>query len=97
MKTISEINSAILGGGFSTDELQSINDAVTFARAQLGRSVKRELRNGTKVSFYHSKRGVTYTGAVDKVAQKYVYVKVADAVRGAVRWKVPASLLTVVA
>jgi hypothetical protein len=75
-------------GNFTNDQLTSINDAVLYARAQL-RSVKiREFTKGDTVKFHSTKRGVTVTGTVTKVAIKYVTVK-----DGVVLWKVPANML----
>jgi hypothetical protein len=86
--TIQQINSAIMFGNFTNDQLTSINDAVLYARAQL-RSVKiREFTKGDTVKFHSAKRGVTVTGTVTKVAIKYVTVK-----DGVMLWKVPANML----
>jgi hypothetical protein len=86
--TIQQINSAIMFGNFTNDQLTSINDAVLYARAQL-RAVKiREFTKGDTVKFHSTKRGVTVTGTVTKVAIKYVTVK-----DGVVLWKVPANML----
>jgi hypothetical protein len=86
--SIQQINSAIMFGNFTNDQLTSINDAVLYARAQL-RSVKiREFTKGDTVKFHSTKRGVTVTGTVTKVAIKYVTVK-----DGVVLWKVPANML----
>ena len=86
--SIQQINSAIMFGNFTNDQLTSINDAVLYARAQL-RSVKiREFTKGDTVKFHSTKRGVTVTGTVTKVAIKYVTVK-----DGAMLWRVPANML----
>ena len=86
--TIQQINSAIMFGNFTNDQLTSINDAVLYARAQL-RSVKiREFTKGDTVKFHSNKRGVTVKGIVTKVAIKYVTVK-----DGVTLWKVPANML----
>ncbi len=86
--SIQQINSAIMFGNFTNDQLTSINDAVLYARAQL-RSVKiREFTKGDTVKFHSTKRGVTVTGTVTKVAIKSVTVK-----DGVVLWKVPANML----
>ena len=86
--TIQQINSAIMFGNFTNDQLTSINDAVLYARAQL-RSVKiREFTKGDTVKFHSTKRGVTVKGTVTKVAIKYVTVK-----DGVMLWKVPANML----
>jgi hypothetical protein len=86
--TIQQINSAIMFGNFTNDQLTSINDAVLYARAQL-RAVKiREFTKGDTVKFHSTKRGVTVKGTVTKVAIKYVTVK-----DGVTLWKVPANML----
>ena len=86
--TIQEINTAIMFGNFTNDQLTSINDAVLYARAQL-RAVKiRTFTKGDTVKFHSIKRGVTVTGTVTKVAIKYVTVK-----DGVTLWKVPANML----
>ena len=86
--SIQQINSAIMFGNFTNDQLTSINDAVLYARAQL-RSVKiREFTKGDTVKFHSIKRGVTVKGTVTKVAIKYVTVK-----DGVTLWKVPANML----
>ena len=89
--TIQQINSAIMFGNFTNDQLTSINDAVLYARAQL-RAVKiRTFTKGDTVKFHSTKRGFTVTGTVTKVAIKYVTVK-----DGVTLWKVPANMLEAV-
>jgi hypothetical protein len=86
--TIQQINSAIMFGNFTNDQLTSMNDAVLYARAQL-RAVKiRTFTKGDTVKFHSTKRGVTVKGTVTKVAIKYVTVK-----DGVTLWKVPANML----
>ena len=86
--TIQEVNTAIMFGNFTNEQLNSINDAVNYARAQL-RAVKiRSFTKGDTVKFHSTKRGVTVTGTVTKVAIKYVTVK-----DGAMLWRVPANML----
>jgi hypothetical protein len=85
---IKQINSAIMFGTFTNTELDSIMSAVQYARAQL-RAVKiRSFTKGDTVKFHSTKRGVTVTGTVTKVAIKYVTVK-----DGVILWKVPANML----
>ena len=50
MKTISEINGAIMTGDFTNDQLASILDAVKFARAQLSKVNKRQFTVGSLVA-----------------------------------------------
>ena len=86
--TIQEVNTSIMFSNFTNEQLNSINDAVMYARAQL-RAVKiREFTKGDNVKFHSIKRGVTVTGTVTKVAIKYVTVK-----DGVTLWKVPANML----
>ena len=90
--TIQEINTAIMFGNFTNDQLTSINDAVLYARAQL-RAVKiRTFTKGDTVKFTSAKRGgLVVQGTVTKVAIKYVTVK-----DGVMLWKVPANMLEAV-
>lgn len=88
--TIQQINSAIMFGTFTNDELTSIVNAVQWARAQLGKQKIRTFTKGDTVKFHSTKRGVTVTGTVTKVAIKYVTVK-----DGVMLWKVPANMLEV--
>ena len=88
---IMQINTAILQGSFTNDQLTSIIDSVKFARARLTDQTKRSLTIGDNVNFTSSKTGQNFTGVVTKVAIKYVTVKTIQGL-----WKVPASMLTVV-
>jgi len=87
---IMQINTAILEGGFTNNELTSIIDAVKFARARLTEQSKRSLTIGDNVNFTSSKTGRTMVGTVTKIAIKYVTVSVP----GWGSWKVPANMLT---
>ncbi len=86
--TIQQINSSIMFGTFTNDQLDSVMSAVKYARAQLNKQIKRSLRTGDKVKFYSSKRGLLVIGTVEKVAIKYVTVTSPQG-----RWKVPANML----
>jgi len=86
--TIQEVNTSIMFSNFTNEQLDSITSAVQYARAQL-RAVKiRSFTKGDTVKFHSTKRGVTVTGTVTKVAIKYVTVK-----DGVTLWKVPANML----
>lgn len=87
---IMQINTEILQGGFTNDQLTSIIDAVKFAKARLGDMNKRALRIGDEVSFTSSKTGRTMQGTVTKIAIKFVTVKTNMGL-----WRVPANMLTV--
>lgn len=92
--TIQEINTAIIAGQFTNEQLTSIGDAIRYARAQIGQEKIRSFRKGDAVKFTSTKRGVTVIGTVEKVAIKYVTVREGGTnklVSGL--WKVPASML----
>ncbi len=89
---IRQINSAIMFGTWTDVELNSMLDAIKFARAGLQKRVKQGLSVGATVRFTSSKNGITYEGAVEKIAQKFVTVNAG--VGG--RWKVPANMLEAV-
>lgn len=89
---ITQINTAILQGGWSNDQLSSMIDAVKFARARLTEQTKRTLRIGDNVNFNSTKLGRNVTGVVVKIAIKFVTVKTVSGL-----WRVPANMLSVVA
>jgi hypothetical protein len=89
---IQAINTAILQGSFTNDQLNSIADAVRFARSQITRRNTGSFVIGTRVKFYNRKTGVTYTGTVNKVKLKNILV---DTDVG-VRYNVPAAMLETV-
>ena len=98
MLTIQEINKAIMFGSFTSAELISIGDAIKFNRAQLVKQVKRSVTVGSTVKFTSNRDGATYVGTVEKIAIKYVTVRENNPksfTRGL--WRVPASMLEVVA
>jgi hypothetical protein len=88
MKTINEVNQAIMFGQFTNDELNTISNAIKFARHQLISENKRSLRIGQNVAFNSVKLGKRVQGDVTKIAQKYVTVRT-----NAGLWKVPANML----
>jgi hypothetical protein len=92
MKSVQEINSAIIQGTFTNDELTSMIDAVKFARSRLTNQIKFQVRKGSSVKFTSAKNGVTYQGTVEKVAIKFATVNT-----NLGRWKVPMNMLEVVA
>lgn len=89
---VDRINTAIISGNLTNDELSTVIEAVRYARAQLGKKSIRALSIGDNVNFNSSKLGRNVTGVVTKIAIKYVTVRTATGL-----WKVPASMLTVVA
>jgi hypothetical protein len=89
MKTIQEINQAIMFSDLTNTELTSVIDAVKWKRATLARLTKASLMLGDNVSFTSTKTGLTMTGFVTKIAIKYVTVKTLGGL-----WRVPANMLT---
>ena len=88
MTTIQEINSAIMFGNLTNDQLTSVVAAVKFARAQLIKQNRRTFTIGAAVKFTNSRTGRTEIGSVTKVMLKNVLVKTATA-----QWRVPANML----
>ncbi len=73
------------------EELNSINDAIRFARAQLVVRNKSALTVGSNVKFISSKRGAI-SGVVKKINRKFIIVDQPGQFRS---WRVPASMLEV--
>ena len=90
MTDISAINSAIISGNFTNDQLTSIIDAVKFARAQIAQKNKYTLTVGSKVKFTNSRNGMEITGVVQKFNRKFVLVKTGPLHT----WRVPANMLS---
>jgi hypothetical protein len=91
MKTFPEVRYAIQFSNFSNDQLNSLSEAIRYARSELVKDVKRELAVGTNVNFTSSRSGKNVTGHVTKIAVKYVTVRTIEGL-----WKVPANMLSVV-
>ena len=87
--TIQQINSSIMFGSFTNEELNSIVSAVTFARAQLLKQAKISFVRGTKVKFTSSKTGQIMTGEVSDVKRKFIHVRTNQGI-----WRVPANMLS---
>ena len=88
---IKQINTAIMQGDFTNEELNSIGDAIRFARAQLVVRNKSVLTIGSNVRFTSSTRG-TISGVVKKINRKFIIVDQPGQFRS---WRVPASMLEV--
>ena len=85
---VKEINSAIMFGNLTNDELSSVIDAVKFARAQLTKLNKRAFQLGDSVKFTSNRNGLTYVGTVRKVKIKYILVNTPGGL-----FNVPANML----
>ena len=90
LTTIQQINSQIMFGDFTNDQLSSIAAAIKFRRGQLTKETKRALMLGDVVKFTHPRTGRTHQGSVVKINIKNIKVK-----EGFTTWNVPANLLTV--
>ncbi len=88
LSTIQQINSAIMFGNLSNVELNSIVDAVKYARAQLTKQNKRSFQLGDSVKFTSNRNGLTYVGTVRKVKIKFVLVNTPGGL-----FNVPANML----
>jgi hypothetical protein len=89
--TIQDVNSTIMFGSFTNDQLDSILAAIKYRRAQVGKENKRELGVGSVVKFTHPKTGRVHQGNVVKIKIKNVQVR-----ENLTTWNVPANMLTVV-
>lgn len=85
---IGTINTAIIRGTWSNDDLTSMIDAVKFARARLADRSKASIKMGQMVKFTSNKTGRTMVGDVTKIAIKYVTVRTPQGL-----WRVPANML----
>ena len=94
MATIQEINSTIVSGQFSNAELDSITQAVLFARNQIARQNRGSMVVGTHVQFYARTKGKNITGEVVKVGRKYLTIR--EHGMNFSNWRVPANMLEVI-
>jgi hypothetical protein len=85
---IKQVNSAIMFGTWTNDELTSMIDAIKWNRASLAKQTKQTLKMGQMVKFTSSKSGRTMVGDVTKIAIKYVTVRTPQGM-----WRVPANML----
>ena len=86
---IAQINSAIIGGKFTNEQLDSITQAIRFARSQLATATKFSIVKGDTVKFTNSRTGLVLTGPVVKINPQRTQVKVGFQI-----WNVPHNMLT---
>lgn len=91
---IKAINTAIITGTFTNDQLTSIVDAVKFARARVADQTRRSMTIGSKVKFTDPRSNRTYEGVVNKIKIKNVLVNCPTFGRGGLV-NVPANMLEV--
>ena len=89
MATIQEINSSIMFGSFTNDQLDGIVMAVKFARNQIAQKNKFTLVKGAQVKFTSSRTGKTVIGEVTDVKRKFAHVRA-----GMTNWRVPMNMLS---
>jgi acyl-homoserine lactone acylase PvdQ len=86
--TIQQVNSAIMFGNFTNEQLNSIAQAIKYRRAQMTKEKVRSFWNGDNVKFVHPKTGRVHIGVVTKVKIKNVSVR-----ENNTTWNVPANML----
>lgn len=91
MNTVQEISNAIAFGNLTNDDLNTVIEAVKYARQRLTQQTKRQLGMGDTVQFTSTKTGRTMQGTVQKIAIKYITVRTQEGL-----WRVPANMLTTV-
>jgi hypothetical protein len=87
---LTQIKAEILTANLSNAELQELIETVQYARAQLGKTVKRQLQPGVNVSFVSNRSGQRVLGTVERVAIKNVVVRTHLGL-----YRVPANMLEV--
>ena len=92
MTAVQDITRAIMFGNLTNDDINTITDALKYARAQMIKQTTRSLWAGDRVKFTHPKTGRVHTGVVGKVKIKNVTV----IENGTKSWVVPANMLSVV-
>jgi hypothetical protein len=88
---LNQIKAEILTGGFDNAGLQELIETVQYARAQLGKTVKRQLQPGVSVSFVSNRSGQRVLGTVERVAIKNIVVRTHLGL-----YRVPANMIEVV-
>jgi ribosomal protein L35AE/L33A len=88
--SIQDVNSAIMFGSFTNEQLNSIASAIKYRRGQVAKENKRSIMLGDVVKFVNPRSGRTHQGNVIKINIKNVKVR-----EGFTTWNVPASMLTV--
>ena len=85
---LKQVNTAIMQGDWTNDDLNSMIDAVKWRRVQLAKTVKNQLSPGTAVRFNSQKLGGMVSGTLESVKIKFATVNTS---RG--RWRVPINML----
>lgn len=97
--SIQDVNTAIMFGDFTDEQLRSINSAITYRRNQILRANKREMAVGSEVKFV-GREGRVVVGQVTKINRKFIIVREqANSFNGgifATNWRVPGNMLELV-
>jgi hypothetical protein len=88
---LTQLKAEILTGGFDNDQLRELIETVQYARAQLGKDIKRQLQPGANVSFVSNRSGQRVLGTVERVAIKNIVVRTHLGL-----YRVPANMIEVV-
>jgi inorganic pyrophosphatase/exopolyphosphatase len=83
-----DIRGAIVSGHMTNADLDSIQQAVTFARSQLAKQKIRTFNKGAMVKFTSNRNGQFYVGTVEKVGIKNITVRTPVGL-----YRVPANML----
>jgi hypothetical protein len=86
---IKAINTAIISGNWSDADLNSMGDAIKFARSRIVQKNIFTMRAGAQVQFTSNRNGMTYKGTVEKVGRKFITVRTPQG-----GWRVPANMLS---
>lgn len=89
--SVNQIVTELMSGTLSNDDIERVAQALKYARAQVGKTIKRQLSPGVSVKFFHPKQNFYIAGTVNRIKQKYILV---DTAQG--RYNVPANLLETV-
>jgi len=88
---IDSLNSAIIAGNLSNDELDSVIAAVKYARARIARKNAAKLSVGAMVTFTDPRNGDKFKGRVESIKIKNASVRCAGTL-----YRVPMNLLSLV-
>lgn len=89
---LQQINTAIITGTLTNTDLDSIQDAVRFAKSRIASQLSVTLGKGSKVTMTHAKLGGRVVGTVLKVKIKKADVRLDTGMI----YTVPLSMLTAV-
>lgn len=95
--SIQDVNTAIMFGDFTDEQLRSIGSAITYRRNQILSQNKRQLAVGSQVKFT-VRGGRTVIGSVQKINRKFIIVREqpnGNSIFGT-NWRVPGNMLELV-